>query len=163
MLSGHFRAVLFYSPELSHESTKKPQFESHKLWTLSPSEGTVETRRGTEGALVLANCNFGPLWSLAGLTWAWLFQLLLAAKLLGYSKSQPLSLTRQEESRGQPNRWDSGSFHTFLEASQQWLGQFHSTPLRKQVGSRRKKRWNCLRRKWAFHGQFLVENGKNSK
>lgn len=140
-----------------------------ELWTLSPSEGTVGTRRGPEGALVLGNCNFGTLWSLAGLTWAWLFQLLLAAKLLGYSKSQPPSLTRQEESRGQPNRWD-----------RHWRAVEVSTPCSKLANNglgssilplsenrleaeEKKKKWNCLRRKWTFHGQFLVEKGKNSK
>lgn len=36
MYSGHFQAVLFYSPELSHESTTKPRPEPQ---IISPPEG----------------------------------------------------------------------------------------------------------------------------
>ena len=62
MHSGPFQAVLFYSPELSHESLTEPRPEPQ---TFPPSEGTVRTGRGTEGTCRLGSRDFGLLWCLA--------------------------------------------------------------------------------------------------
>lgn len=53
---GHFQAILFYSPELAHESTTKPRLESQSF---SPPEGTMRLGRDNEGAHELGRRDLG--------------------------------------------------------------------------------------------------------
>lgn len=56
MHSGHFQAMLFYSPGLAHESTTKPRPEPQSF---SPPEGTMRLGRDSEGAHELGKRDLG--------------------------------------------------------------------------------------------------------
>lgn len=130
-----FQAILFYSPELSHESTAKPWSVPQ---TLSAPEETMRPGRYTEEASELGKRDWGNSVVLGQFTWSWLLPLLPEAWLLGYSKSQPPFQTLQEKRRGSPDRSqrtlmkEHGCFYPLLEANWFWLRKSWLQPSQRQ-------------------------------